>query len=71
MKVVFSSVLLIGIWDPERRKRSGEINDWLSGWHHDQGFECSDLGQAFERQGYVGIRWSTAEKMEQKMFWEK
>lgn len=51
-----------GSWDPERRKRSGEVNDWLSGRQHDQGFEFSDLGQVFERPGCLGIRCSTAEQ---------
>ena len=48
---MFSSVLPLGGWDPERRRRMGQANDWLRGWCLDQGFGYFDLGQSFEKLG--------------------
>uniref|UniRef100_A0A8B9C455 SGNH hydrolase-type esterase domain-containing protein n=1 Tax=Anser brachyrhynchus TaxID=132585 RepID=A0A8B9C455_9AVES len=51
VQVVFSSVLPLGGWDPERRRRMGQVNDWLRGWCPDQGFGYFNLGQSFEKPG--------------------
>lgn len=36
-QIVFS-FFLAGVWDPERRRRTDQVNDWLHGCCHDQGF---------------------------------
>lgn len=47
-QVVCYSILLIRDWDP--RKRSTEqLNDWLHGWCHVQGFGFNNLGCTFKR----------------------
>ena len=46
-----ASVFPMGNWDPERRRRTGPVNDWLRGWCLVQGFGYFDLGQAFEKMG--------------------
>ena len=51
VEVEFSSVLLMSGWDPERRRRTCQVNDWLREWRLDQGFGYFDLGQAFEKPG--------------------
>lgn len=50
-QAVFSSVPPVSCWDPGRRRRLGQVNDWLHGWCHDQGFGLCDLGQAFKGLG--------------------
>jgi len=49
VQVLFSSVLPMGSWDPERRRC--QVNDLLKEWCLDQGFGYFDLGQAFEKLG--------------------
>lgn len=49
-QIVFSSILLVGDWDPRRRWRD-EVNDWLWGLCHAQGFRFYSLGHIFERLG--------------------
>ena len=51
VQIVFSSVILLGDRDPERRRRTGQVNNWLRGWCLNQGFGYFDLGQAFEKPG--------------------
>jgi len=41
---VFFSVLPMGSWDPERRRRTCQVNDWLRGWCLDKGTGYFDLG---------------------------
>uniref|UniRef100_A0A493TS73 Uncharacterized protein n=1 Tax=Anas platyrhynchos platyrhynchos TaxID=8840 RepID=A0A493TS73_ANAPP len=50
-QVVFSSVLPLGDRDPERRRRTGPVNDWQRGWCLDQGFGYFSLGQPFGKPG--------------------
>ena len=48
-QVVFSSVLSVGDWNPRRRQRMHQVNEYLCNWCHVQGFGFHDLGNSFER----------------------
>lgn len=46
-QVAFCSVLLAGDWDVGRR-RTEQLNEWLCGWCHVQGFGFHHLGCTFK-----------------------
>lgn len=48
---MFSSVLLMGSWDPERRRRTCQVNDWLRERCLAQGFGYFYAREAFEKLG--------------------
>lgn len=51
-QVVFSSVLLTGDWDPERKRRIGQANYWLRQWRQDEGFRYYDLSRPLRDRVY-------------------
>lgn len=52
-QAVFSYILPLGNWDPGRRRRTEQVNVWLCGWCHTQGFGFSDLGHTLDRPGML------------------
>ena len=52
-QVVFSAVLSVGDWDPQKRKRADMLNDWLCKWCHAQGFGYYGLGRSLEKGGML------------------
>lgn len=52
-QVVFSFGLPVGDWNPGRRRQMGQVNAWLRGWCHAQGFGFCDTGCIFEGPGVM------------------
>jgi len=48
-QVVFFLLLPAGDWDPGRRRRKDQLNDWLHGLCHAKGYGFYDLGHTFKK----------------------
>ena len=53
VEVVFSSVLPVGDWDMGRRRRTDQLNEWLCGWCHTEGYGFCDLQHTFNKPGML------------------
>ena len=53
VQAVFSSVLSVGNWDLDKRRRGDTLNEWLCEWCHAQGFGYYGFGCSFEKGGML------------------
>jgi len=53
VQAVFSSVLSVGNWDLDKRRRGDTLNEWLCEWCHAQGFGYYGLGHRLEKRGML------------------
>lgn len=49
MQAAFSSVLSVGDWDLDKRRRVHMLKEWLCEWCHAQGFGYHGLGCSLEK----------------------
>ena len=53
VQAVFSSVLSVGNWDLDKRRRGDTLNEWLCEWCRTQGFRYYGLGHSLEKGGML------------------
>ena len=53
MQAAFSSVLSVGDWDLDKRRRVHMLKEWLCEWCHAQGFGYHGLGCSLEKGGML------------------
>ncbi|CAM5099962.1 unnamed protein product [Natator depressus] len=53
VQVLFSSILLVKGRGPSRDRCILEVNAWLQGWCHQEGFSFLDHGMLFQEEGLL------------------
>lgn len=60
-QVVFSLILLIGEWEPGRRKRIDQLNEQRHWWCHGSGYVIKD---ALSETRHVDVEWDAIDQEE-------